>query len=286
MSLPCDDLHRFADGELDRAEHQRFAIHLASCEACGRGLETILVLGAMADGVVAEARAAAPVQAAEVPARPARPWKPSLLKSRRVLVFVALGGAFAAVLLWYRTRGLPADRALLAELQARPYRSLEARLAVAELSRYRPLSRERGPEEKAVDALTTYRQQGLAALEARGAHQQLGAVYLLGKQFTRAQRALAAAGETPDVRNDRAVLALERGQPAEALALLEGVLAERPTHGPALWNKALALEHLGRREQAIAVLKACAAAGEPGWSQEAVAKARALQQGEGSRGPP
>jgi len=48
MSAPCDELQAFADGELALAERPAFHRHLAACIGCQRGLESALMLDALA----------------------------------------------------------------------------------------------------------------------------------------------------------------------------------------------------------------------------------------------
>ena len=47
---------------------------------------------------------------------------------------------------------------------------------------------------------------------------------------------------SPDRDSDLAAVALARGQPAEALELLQAVLERRADHPQALWNRSLALQ--------------------------------------------
>jgi hypothetical protein len=284
----CEDLDAFADGQLDAAEHERFAGHLVDCDDCAQGLEGIFVIGALADQVRADclAREHRPDTRVQVtssgntPSWWLRRWLRNSVVAPRWLwaTGLAVGGAALFLLFEARAHRAPApDATMIAELQARPYRATEARLAAGAFSQYRPLSSERGREEKAVDALTTFRQQGLSALDARREFHLLGVVYLLGQQYARAGQALSAATETPGVLNDRAVLAYQQGRMSEALRLAERALSASPSHGPALWNKALALEGLGRIEEAARAFEDCAARGEVGWGGEAALRAQVLR---------
>jgi anti-sigma factor RsiW len=48
VSVACDQLHAFADGELAAPERPAFHRHLAACTACQRALESALMLDALA----------------------------------------------------------------------------------------------------------------------------------------------------------------------------------------------------------------------------------------------
>jgi tetratricopeptide (TPR) repeat protein len=300
MSAVCHDLHLFADGQLDPAQHQRFEAHLADCHECARGLEEIVVLGALADQLRDdEARQAV----AEPPPRPVplqHPWwqgqrwlQSAVAVVRRPTTWVAAGAAAVLLLFVVELLRHPSPAALLvADLQARPYRATEARLAAPPFSGYRPMSGERGDEARVIDAMTTQRQQGLAALESRHQYHLLGVVYLLGRQYGRAEQTLAAAtqsaegaqraesaqsAQSADLWNDRAALAYQQGDAKEALARAERALALAPSHGPALWNRALALEALGRIDEAARAFEVCVARNEVGWSGEARLRASVLR---------
>jgi tetratricopeptide (TPR) repeat protein len=290
MRAGCDDLHPFADGQLDPAEHRRFEAHLAGCDECARGLQDILLLGALADELrqdeLRDAEAGRAVLARPGPSVPLQhPWwhrqrwlQSAVAVSRRPTAWVAAGAAAVLLLFVVELQRHPSPAALLvADLQARPYRATEARLSAPAFSGYRPMSGERGDEARVVDAMTTQRQQGLAALESRRQYHLLGVVYLLGRQYGRAERTLAAAPQSADVWNDRAALAYQQGQGKQALAWAERALATAPSHGPALWNRALALEALGRIDEAARAFEDCAARNEVGWSGEARLRASVLR---------
>src|SRR5207253_2896437 len=95
-----------------------------------------------------------------------------------------------------------------------------------------------------------------------------------------AAAALADAPSSPDVEVDRAVAALQLGQRDEALARLDAVLRDAPRHAQARWDRALVLRDLGLPLAAAAEFDAVAALGEPGWSDEARARAADLRRGE------
>jgi hypothetical protein len=80
------------------------------------------------------------------------------------------------------------------------------------------------------------------------------------------------------VSNDRAVLALSKGDEAGALALLEKTFLEQPRSAQALWNRGLALRDLELWISSAEAFEAVAALGEPGWADEARARAQALRE--------
>jgi cellulose synthase operon protein C len=290
VTSACDNLHPFADGQLDQAAHGHFEQHLAECDDCARGLTDILVLGALADQVRDdEARETQRTQTREEIAiadlprkswwrrRPRWRWHFSWTDWRVWSGGLGAGVVALGLLLLARTAGSPPDAFLIAELQGRPYRATEARLAVAAFSGYRPLSGERGAEQRLVDSMTTMRQQALASLERERRYHLLGAVYLLGQQYGRAARVLSLTPDSPEVWNDRAVLAYQQGQMQDAIAHAERALALAPGQGAALWNRALALEALGRYADAARGFEDCAARNEFGWSAEAALRASVLR---------
>lgn len=119
-------------------------------------------------------------------------------------------------------------------------------------------------------------QQMLARLQQQQDHRALAAVYLNDGDLLGAEMALGQAGQSVAVNSDRAVVALERGRFAEALQLAEAVLAASPDWKPAMWNRAVALQGLGRRADAARQFSTLAAGGEAGWSEEARRRAAAL----------
>ncbi|HEX2573670.1 MAG TPA: serine/threonine-protein kinase [Polyangia bacterium] len=73
----------------------------------------------------------------------------------------------------------------------------------------------------------------------------------------------------PDVDSDRAAILLLLGKPDQALWLIAGVLASRPDHQAAQWNRALALQALGLPISAAEAFERIEKRGIPGWSKEA-----------------
>jgi hypothetical protein len=175
-----------------------------------------------------------------------------------------------------------ADRVALATA---PTRALEGRLAYRGAAAHRPyrVDRAAGATAAARDAISL---ETLAALERRGDLHGVAAAQLLLGETARAQATLERAGDASagsgaaadalDRAADRALLQLVAGRAAEALVALDAVLERAPGHGPALWNRALALRDLDLPLMAAEAFTAAAAGGEPGWAAEASVRAREL----------
>jgi anti-sigma factor RsiW len=58
MSIRCDDLHRFADGEVDDDEARAFRHHLGRCPICPGRLVALIELDALVSAAVVGASAA------------------------------------------------------------------------------------------------------------------------------------------------------------------------------------------------------------------------------------
>ncbi|MBV8750666.1 MAG: tetratricopeptide repeat protein [Candidatus Eremiobacteraeota bacterium] len=109
--------------------------------------------------------------------------------------------------------------------------------------------------------------QELQALRARLAHnpKDLAALVRFGdmefdaQKFDKAtdfyRRALALDPSNPDVRTDLATALHENGHDLDALAQLDAVLKERPDFRPAVFNRGVVLQAIGRRTDAIAAFK-------------------------------
>jgi hypothetical protein len=278
----CENVHAFADGQLDPDAHHSFEDHLVGCSQCARELDAILLLAACADELHAEESARArivPVNAAgrwSTWRKLRRWWQVSVTPTWRWAAGLTVAAAMAAAVLMVVAASPSPDQALVADLQARPYRATEARLSAGPFQAYRPLSGERGQEQRLVDAMTD-RQQALAALESRGDYHLLGVIYLFGQQFQRSQRMLALAAQGPEVWDDQAALSYQQGHWEEALAWSERARGAAPGDGAALWNRALALQALGRLAEAARAFEDCAARNEVGWSAEATLRASVLR---------
>jgi tetratricopeptide (TPR) repeat protein len=286
MTRPCDDVHAFADGELDDEAHERFAHHLGGCDHCGRELEIILMLGALMDEVRKP-------QGQDLPAaRSAR--GPRRRPRRRPLALAALGlTAMAAGVLVVALSGNrgPApdgpspvgdDTGLLVALAGGPYRQLDGRFAYPGLDRHRQLNNQRsgGPGTAAGGPVppSLAIEEGLAKLEERGDLHGLGVAHLLLGNLERARAYFEQAPRSTAVLIDQATLALRQGRYREALALTDRALGQSPDQPQALWNRALALDGLRQSEQAAAAFdRAASRSPADGWTQEARQRAGRLR---------
>ncbi|MBP9208547.1 MAG: CHAT domain-containing protein [Kofleriaceae bacterium] len=289
----AEQLGAFLDGELAEAEAERVRDHLATCAVCQGELHELMqlvaleapapvrVVAAVGGEAAAPGQAPAPITSlAEASAR--RAERAGRGRSRAwVLAPVGLAAA-AGMALWLgRDRGdggggggggtTPTAIALA------PARGIEGRLTWGPAAAHRPYQVDRA----GAPAGETVPLKVLAALEERGDQHGLGALAVLAGDGKRAAEYLARAAASPEVDSDRALVALAGGDAEGALRLLEGALAlERvPNHRPgeylmsylaaARWNRALALRDLGLPRAAAAEFAAVAAAGEPGWADEA-----------------
>lgn len=290
MSHPHDQLAAYVDGELEPAESEAFAQHLADCAACRNELHDVLQLVALE--VTARtsrplARGSSPPVALHIARDPA--WgAPAITainkppaeagrprRSRRrpvgIGVFAAAAVAVAAVVVWWLVPH-PNEPAVL--VLTAPNRTVEGRISYAAADRHRPYEvvRAAGPAS-ASEAIS---QDTLARLERRNDFHGVAAALLLTGDPTRAAQYLGRAAPGPDVAADRALLQLAARHPEEALITLDGVLSAAPRHPQALWNRALALRDLGLVLSAAEAFEAVAALNEPGWADEARDRARRL----------
>jgi hypothetical protein len=269
-----DQVAPYVDGELEPAEAEAFALHLAACPACRAALHDALQLVALE----AHATAGTTREAATPEPRPgaararARGWG---LRTRLAIGVAALA---IAVLVAIRLGGggptadpvAPAAPIVLATAEIR---SLEGRISYPAADRHRRYSVARVAAPAPADPIGL---DTLAALERRGDLHGVAAAYLLLGDPARATAYLDRAAASPDVAADRALALLTTWRPADALIALDGVLTAAPRHPQALWNRALALRDLGLSRMTVEAFDAVAALGEPGWADEARARGRAL----------
>jgi hypothetical protein len=209
---------------------------------------------------------------------PMRPLDRPQARRRRQIAIVVVGAfaAAAAIAVWLIVRrgdgtgrGGDAVIALYAPGQSRPS---PARFAYPGAAAYRPYDPERGG-----DATSGPRAfEALAALERRRDWHGIAVASMIAGDLAQAARYLALAPATPEVAIDRAALALAGTDPtalAGALVVLDGNVAPA-----ARWNQAQILARLGLPRQAAVAFDAIAAAGEPGWADEARATAAALRE--------
>jgi len=264
-SSSCDRLHEFADGELAPDEADAFRDHLAQCERCAGELHDVMQLAALA--AIGDSAAGVERGAAVVPLA----W---YRRPRRIAAMaVPALAAAAALLVLARSRGRDEDGAV--KLAHAPTRSIEARVSYAGADLYRPYDVTRGdaPSDQADAPLSA-----LAQLEQRGDLHGVAAGYLLLGDWQRAEHYLGQAHDTAPVHHDRAVVALARGRSDLALSMLDDALAGAPASPQVLWNRGLALRDLGLVLLAAESFDRVAAAGEPGWADEAGERAGALRE--------
>jgi cellulose synthase operon protein C len=251
-----EQTHAFADGELTGESADAVRDHLATCEACQAELAEVLQL----DAVVADRKVAGVISLAWYRRRHLQIAGIALAAAAGVAIYVALPQP-----------GTPAEPQQVAVALA-PRRVVEARLAWRGASDYRAYDVPRAgePPHESIAMRT------LADLEARGDLHGVGALALLNGERRRAADYLERAGDTADAISDRAALALADNQPERALAFSDAALAKAAGHGPALWNRALALRDLGLSRTAAATFRKIAGRGEPGWAVEAQQRAASL----------
>ncbi|HZI10249.1 MAG TPA: zf-HC2 domain-containing protein [Myxococcus sp.] len=267
MSAHCQKLYLFLDGELPPADEENFRRHLARCEACATGLHEAMQLELLCHQALGVDR---------IPEPPARARSPRRQDSRGrwgAGAGLALAAGLAAVFVLSRPWREDSGELWLARA---PMRVLEARVAYAHADGHRPYVPMRGGS--GAPAVPPPQLRDLADLEDAEDLHGIAAAYLVRKDLTQAQAFLLRAPPSVARDCDLAVIHLEKGQHAEALALLDGVLKQSPDHVQALWNRALVLREMGLTLKAAEAFDAVAKQGEPGWSEEAQVRARALRQ--------
>ncbi|MFP2906577.1 CHAT domain-containing protein [Pyxidicoccus sp. 3LFB2] len=192
-----------------------------------------------------------------------------------VLAAVLAGGAALVGLpSWRGAASPPVPPALF--LADTPTRTLEARVSYPGADVFRPYGPLRSGDAGAGAPVPAPLRE-LARMEEAGDVHGLAAAYLVRGNTQMAAPYLARAAQSPDVASDRAVLALDRKDYAEALELLEGALQAQPKHAQALWNRGLVLKELELWALAAQSFDAVAALGEHGWAGEARTRAESLR---------
>lgn len=289
MSDPHDQLAAYVDGQLDDAESEAFALHLVDCSACRDALHDALQLVAQVaplEAKVREARAAtrdrltggpeapaldASSDVAAARAKPRRPRRPWWRRGPAIAIAVAVASAAAALLLVPRLRRSPAEPPVaLATAEAR---SLEGRISYPAADKHRPYKVDRAQGAKPADVVSP---ATLAELERRGDWHGIAAAYLMMNEARLAATYLDRAVPSADVASDRSLVERAAGDLPAALVTLDGVLEGAPRHAQALWNRAVVLRDLGLTLSAAQAFTQVAELGEPGWSEEARANAKAL----------
>jgi cellulose synthase operon protein C len=258
----CERTAAYFDGELAASDEASALAHIAECAACQAEL---------GDWMGIEVALSRPRPSPRAAARPRWPW---------LVGAVAAVAAIAAViaLVVGKPGGPGAPGAPAIALAAT--RPLEARLSAPAFDRHRPYRVDRGaasPERVPLAAL--------AALEQRGERAALVAALVLTDDLTRARATLDASPPSAARDSDRAAVALAAHDNVRALELADQAIAADPRLAPAHWNRALALVALDLPLVAASELDAVAARAEPGWSDEARTRARALRGPFADRAP-
>jgi len=189
------------------------------------------------------------------------------------LAVAGLGGA--AVVLGFGGLRKGSEEQEAAWLSSQATRSMEARLSHPGADRHRPYYAEaRGQGGGSTRAPI----EVLARMEKRGDLRGLAAVYLLQGAPDLASSYLERAGDSAEVFNDRAVIALAKGDATVALTLLDQAFQRQPRSTQALWNQGLALRDLEMWGVSAEAFEAVAAQSEPGWADEARTRAQAMRE--------
>jgi hypothetical protein len=287
---PCRESARIqalVDGQLSGPEADRAAQHLGDCVDCQAVLADMMQLAAVEDELRPAERADAlgswpgersalgswpdyaptsEPEPAPVPITRARP-------RRRVAAIAAapIAAAAAWAITWSAGEP-PVDEAQdMPRLALAPQRAIEARLTWPPLAGHRPYSVARSAGDVGEAAPLSV----LADLEKRGDLRGVGALFLAGGDLQQASIYMERAPGAPGLAADRAALALVRGNPEAALVLADAALANADDPA-ARWNRALALRDLGLPYGAADELRRAADRREPGWADEAKARAAAL----------
>ena len=264
MSDLCGRLERFVDGELEPVDAENFRHHLTRCDTCEARMKELIAMELLTDDAVSAPSAAAPSLVSGPPAWRRKTWL--------MVVPLALAAGLASLVLVPRADAPPdTPEAFLAHASTR---RLEARVTHPGADRYKPyeVMRSSGPATQPLPM------REMARLEEAGDERGVAMAFLLRGELAQASAHLDKLPASPDLDTDRAVLALQRGAPEEALPLLERALKARPGHPQALWNRGLAMQGLGLWLKAAESFEQVATLKEPGWSQEAQTRARQLRE--------
>jgi cellulose synthase operon protein C len=303
-----DRVAEYLDGSLDAASQEELLDHLPTCEACQQALHGEVQLRDREDEMrlaeqtrrhLSEAAAATAATAATdsdaapatalttasaptlAPAARPAPTADDELAGRRakkgrwrlslVVAPLATAAAAAALFLSGPARIAPGVATLPAgePLALAPNRATEVRLSWRGAAGHRPYVPMRSSSVAPGELIDP---EAIARLSRAGDCAGLAAAYILSGELMRAQQQYAApgCGGNLELTADRAALAVAQGEYDDALTLADEVLAERPHHPVALWNRALALRELGLGLAAAAAFDRVATIdGDAGWRAEA-----------------
>jgi hypothetical protein len=281
MSVPCRDLVRFADGELDAELAESFRSHLRTCGTCRAGLIEAMQLGAristlppplepvkLAPEVPSEAAPGLPLD------RAPQPWKPRSRGRRALVTWIATLAAAAAIVAFFKLHR-PSPPAALASVFAdqttRPY---AIRIAYAGAAAHRPVRDVMlGAAAPSGPAAISYAK--LDALQQRNDNHALAIARAWnGDNLTKIAEQLRGLPSTPSVRSDLAAVELLTASKSDVESVLTELEALRVSDDPAVaraaqWNHALLLSQLDLQRSAAQEFQAIASAHEPGWGEEA-----------------
>lgn len=299
---PCPsdlDLARFVEGTLPPDTRIRMVTHLAECDDCREVVATVVAAQDVDD---LPAPAAVPAAAAPGTPAPLDAAAPSWRRASGACVAalaVAAMAIFAVRVASTRPggRGVVVGASVWTELAqvVGPARTLEARLSglpahVPLRAPTRSASADAGFAAQAVAARLAER-AALPTADAAARHAAAVAALVAGRADAAVTRLDAALAETPASAPERADLLADlaaayaalagvttRDHWASALTAADQALALNGAHETARFNRALALERLGRRDGALAAWRDIAedAAIAAAWRDEAARHAGAL----------
>jgi len=269
MADPHRALGRFFDGELPESEVDGFRTHLATCKRCQAELEELMQLDVLGTRHL-QLQALRSPKVVELRPAPRPQW------ARWGAVGLALAATVALVVSAPWSRG-PSQE--LWQPAGSDVRLAEARSSYDKAAQWHRQQNLLGPESRPMRPLSELSKVGDDPLAV--------ASFLLARNDPGLVRqALDQLGQvpSPDERSDseRAMAFLVRGNAEtadfeEALRYSEKALRRNPKHGPALWNKALALQGLGLNLLAAKTVDQVAQLGEQGWATEARNRAERLR---------
>jgi cellulose synthase operon protein C len=309
MTLPCFDLVRFADGELEPERAEIFRSHLLTCATCQAGLVEAMQLGARLSALtpIPEYVRLAPDPPPEVSSKPpveSPPFCDPATKPKHRIAFFLRGATLSAVALvacvvfvvWTHRPaqsaahpdGLAESIAHLVEvarvahqttnpfveLKTRPF---DARVAYADAASYRrPRDTMRGAGGLSEEGISY---AALDVLQRSGDDHGLAIARAwngedLNKVAEPLRKLAALRTASSSVRNDHAVIEMLRTASTDNIepVLAEFDLLRRGSDAAshsARWNYALLLAHMELPLSAAQAFRAIAEEGEPGWADEA-----------------
>lgn len=267
MANPHQALGRFFDGELPDSEVDAFRKHLATCKECQAGLDELMQLDVLG---LRHLQLQAVEEPGVVRLRPVQraPW----------WAWASAGLALAATVVLV-VSGMPKPPPPDDLWQpGGDHRLTAARSSYPRASPYRPHSLAMGGPKTPPLRLQEVAKLGDDHLAVASALLARGEPGLVENALSELETL-----QTPEACSERAMAYLVRGEKdrldyEEALRWAERALQMNPKHGPALWNKALALEGLGLTLSAAKTFDQVVQLGEPGWTSEARTRADQLRK--------